>query len=121
MAADMAGFEDEKHRRWLNDDLLTATSMVDLFRHFHINDINAYTCWNTAKNARAVNYGTRIDYILADKKVRVCGGHMRQCEQLVDMNFFVDCHHMTDYTGSNHCPVVADLNTHRFASIPAER
>jgi AP endonuclease-2 len=75
-SADMPNFEDEQHRRWLNDDVLTSASMVDLFRHFHADAAKAYTCWNTKTNARATNYGTRIDYIVADKKVRICGMHL---------------------------------------------
>ena len=41
--------------------------LVDTFRYFHPSRQNAYTCWSTVTGARKTNFGTRIDYILADE------------------------------------------------------
>ena len=69
---------------------------VDTFRYFHPNQEGAFTCWSTVTGARATNYGTRIDYILADIKLT--------------RDRFHNCVIMPDVQGSDHCPVKATLN-----------
>ncbi|RKO99062.1 hypothetical protein CXG81DRAFT_15079, partial [Caulochytrium protostelioides] len=66
--------------------------LVDVFRHFHPTTRGAYTCWNTLKNARPSNYGTRIDYVLATPGL---------------LGAFADCSVDADVMGSDHCPVSA--------------
>ena len=68
--------------------------LFDTFRIFHPNEKNAYTCWNTQKRAREMNFGTRIDYILADP--HLC-------------NKITNCVIRPDVQGSDHCPVVANF------------
>lgn len=70
---------------------------VDTFRYFHPTERGAFTNWCTVTSARQTNYGTRIDYILADA-------------ELVEKEF-VDCVIRADVEGSDHCPVVATLKT----------
>ena len=70
---------------------------VDSFRYFHPSQRDAYTNWCTVTSARQTNYGTRIDYIFADK-------------ELVDKEF-LNCEILADVEGSDHCPVVATLKT----------
>ena len=69
---------------------------VDSFRYFHPNQREAFTNWSTVTSARQTNYGTRIDYIFAN-------------ESLV-LNGFTNCVIRPDIEGSDHCPVVANLN-----------
>lgn len=75
---------------------------VDSFRYFHPDQKNAFTCWSTATGARQTNYGTRIDYILAD-----------HC--LVEKTF-IDSVLLPEVEGSDHCPVMASLNCRWLAS-----
>jgi len=99
----MAGVTQEEFlqrpdRKWLHAMLVDGGGpMVDLFRNFYPDQPRAYTCWDTRTNARETNYGTRIDYVLADKA-------------LVDLgpDGFWDCRIMREVHGSDHCPVVAD-------------
>lgn len=54
-----------------------------------------YTCWNTQKNHRSINFGSRIDLIL-------CGDLFEQ-----------HCEHagvLRRLNGSDHCPIYADFN-----------
>ncbi|KAF9067492.1 Endonuclease/exonuclease/phosphatase [Rhodocollybia butyracea] len=53
-------------RRWLRA-LLEGDKkcFVDIVRKYHPEREGMFTCWNTKLSARASNYGTRIDYILA--------------------------------------------------------
>ena len=68
--------------------------LVDSFRALHPSTRGAYTCWSTTTGARATNYGTRIDYIATDSRL---------AEQLVSSGI------QPQVTGSDHCPVYADL------------
>lgn len=70
---------------------------VDVFRLFHPDQKEMYTCWNTKTRARETNYGTRIDYILSTIELSVSG--------------FVDCNIRADIQGSDHCPVEATVKT----------
>lgn len=69
---------------------------MDGFRRFHPNQTDAYTCWNTQKGARLTNFGTRIDYIFVDSKLA--------------NESLLRCDHLTNYPGSDHCPVVAEFD-----------
>ena len=76
--------------------------LVDVFRYFHKDEKNAFTCWNTKTRARETNYGTRIDYILASEKLL--------------LNELIACNIRPDISGSDHCPVEAELKTDFFQS-----
>ncbi|XP_078597869.1 DNA-(apurinic or apyrimidinic site) endonuclease 2-like [Branchiostoma floridae x Branchiostoma japonicum] len=67
---------------------------VDTFRFFHPTQRSAFTCWSTVTGARQTNYGTRIDYILANRAL---------------LNQFQDCTIMPEVEGSDHCPVRGEL------------
>ncbi|XP_056896633.1 DNA-(apurinic or apyrimidinic site) lyase 2 [Takifugu flavidus] len=69
---------------------------VDTFRYFHPTRANAFTCWSTLTGARQTNYGTRIDYIFADR-------HLAK-EQFVAADI------MPEVEGSDHCPVWGQLS-----------
>lgn len=69
---------------------------MDTFRHFHPTRANAFTCWSTLTGARQTNYGTRIDYIFADRRLA--------SEQFVGADI------MPEVEGSDHCPVWGQLS-----------
>ena len=77
---------------------------IDTFRYFHPFQRDAYTCWRTTSGARATNYGTRIDYIFADRSLATTA--------------FTDCVIRPDVDGSDHCPVTATLD---IACVPSSR
>ncbi|TQW01170.1 DNA lyase Apn2 [Cordyceps javanica] len=66
----------------------------DLCRCFHPTRMGMHTCWDTKKNTRPANVGSRIDYIL-------CSDGMK--------DWFVDCDIQEGLMGSDHCPVYATL------------
>ncbi|OIW30586.1 DNase I-like protein [Coniochaeta ligniaria NRRL 30616] len=66
----------------------------DLCRIFHRDRLGMYTCWETKKNARPGNYGSRIDYVL-------CSNGLRE--------WFEDSNIQEGLLGSDHCPVYATL------------
>ncbi|KAJ2975554.1 hypothetical protein NUW58_g8318 [Xylaria curta] len=67
----------------------------DLCRLFHPTREGMYTCWDTKKNSRPGNFGSRIDYVL-------CSDDMK--------NWFIDSNIQEGLMGSDHCPVFAVLN-----------
>lgn len=69
---------------------------VDTFRYFHPTRTNAFTCWSTLTGARQTNYGTRIDYIFADRELAK--------EQFLEADI------MPEVEGSDHCPVWGRLS-----------
>lgn len=71
-------------------------NFIDTFRHFHPTRTNAFTCWSTRTGARQTNYGTRIDYIFANR-------------WLVEKNL-LNADIMPEVDGSDHCPIWAKLN-----------
>ncbi|KAK1151419.1 DNA-(apurinic or apyrimidinic site) lyase 2 [Acipenser oxyrinchus oxyrinchus] len=68
---------------------------VDTFRYFHPSQTHAFTCWLTLTGARQTNYGTRIDYIFANRK-------------LVDSEF-LDSKILPEVEGSDHCRSCGEL------------
>ncbi|KAL2104377.1 hypothetical protein ACEWY4_001245 [Coilia grayii] len=112
-------FEDSPGRKWLNCFLFGATEeeqkcdqelyssssqkpaashggkFVDTFRFFHPSRPQAFTCWSMLTGARQTNYGTRIDYIFANRSL---------AETL-----FLGADIMPEVVGSDHCPVWGQL------------
>ncbi|CEP63091.1 DNA-(apurinic or apyrimidinic site) lyase APN2 LALA0_S07e02190g [Lachancea lanzarotensis] len=75
--------------------LATSGTLLDTTRHIQGGDrLKMYTVWNTLKNSRPINYGSRIDYIL------VSSG-MKDQIQRADI--------WPQIMGSDHCPVYADI------------
>lgn len=109
-------FEDNPGRKWLdrflfgqaengNDeeessepsqDCVPGGKFLDTFRHCHPTRTNAFTCWSTRTGARQTNYGTRIDYIFANRSI-------------VETNL-LNADIMPEVEGSDHCPIWAKLS-----------
>ncbi|KAG8166848.1 hypothetical protein KVR01_002537 [Diaporthe batatas] len=68
--------------------------MWDTTRCFHPSRQGMFTCWETKKNARPGNFGSRIDYIL-------CTAGMK--------DWFEDANIQEGLLGSDHCPVYATM------------
>ncbi|KAI0101215.1 DNase I-like protein [Daldinia grandis] len=66
----------------------------DLGRLFHPTRESMFTCWDTKKNTRPANVGSRIDYVL-------CSDSMK--------DWFIDSNIQEGLMGSDHCPVFATL------------
>lgn len=64
--------------------------MWDITRIFHPKREGMFTCWETKKNARPGNFGSRIDYILSTNGIK---------------NWFEDSNIQEGLMGSDHCPV----------------
>lgn len=67
----------------------------DLCREFHPSRTGMYTCWETKKNARPGNFGSRIDYVLCSSAIK---------------GWFVDANIQEGLLGSDHCPVYATIS-----------
>lgn len=67
----------------------------DLGRLFHQTRQGMFTCWDTKKNCRPGNFGSRIDYVLCSDKMK---------------DWFVDSNIQEGLMGSDHCPVYATIN-----------
>ncbi|KAG8129832.1 hypothetical protein E2320_016521 [Naja naja] len=97
-------FQEHPGRRWL-DGFLWETGrvsenenlFVDTFRFLNPSQDEAYTCWCNVTGSRHLNYGTRIDYILADRALALL--------ELTDAQI------MPEVLGSDHCPVQAVLKS----------
>jgi AP endonuclease-2 len=85
-----------------NNVNISTFHLIDAFRFVNPVEENAFTCWCTPMNARATNYGTRLDYVLIDLRL---GGEMD------------DCIILKDVTGSDHCPVKAIIDL-KFVKAP---
>ncbi|KAI2639303.1 DNA lyase [Xylaria nigripes] len=67
----------------------------DLGRFFHPTREGMFTCWDTKKNTRPGNFGSRIDYVLCSNDLKT---------------WFSDSNIQEGLMGSDHCPVFAVLN-----------
>ncbi|CAN5582547.1 exodeoxyribonuclease III [soil metagenome] len=91
--SDESGFLPEE-RAWF--DKFLALGFVDTYRHFHPDEKGAYTWWSQIQRARPVNRGWRIDYICVTK------GLMKAVKRAEILD---------EVQGSDHCPVMIELNT----------
>ena len=67
---DLTNFPKKPSRVWLDEFLVEGGgNFIDSFRHLFPTKEKSFTCWNTKLNARASNYGTRIDYVLLSSKL----------------------------------------------------
>ena len=92
-------FDSHPMRKWFSGFLIEH-QLVDTFRHFHPEDIK-YTCWNTYLDTRSSNCGARIDYILVSKSL---------------LSVCIDCKILDDVMGSDHCPVVLDIQDSKLTT-----
>ncbi|UKS25658.1 exodeoxyribonuclease III [Paenibacillus sp. HWE-109] len=74
---------------------LLAAGFIDTFRSLYPDRTDVYSWWSNMPGVRARNVGWRIDYFLASERLR---------PQIVDSA--IDC----DILGSDHCPVVLELD-----------
>ena len=81
-----AGFSTEERAEFRK---LLDVGFIDSFRHLH-KEVK-YTYWSNFRKSREKNKGWRIDLILVSN----------------DIIHAADC--LTDYMGSDHCPVLLDL------------
>ena len=86
-----AGFSDEERAKMTE---LLDSGFIDTFRYFYPDLTGIYSWWSYRFNARKNNAGWRIDYFLASKEL---------APRLVDAKI------LTDVFGSDHCPVVLEL------------
>lgn len=80
--------------RGLRDEGRQKPVMWDLTRCFHPGREGMNTCWDTKKNTRPANNGSRIDYIL-------CSDGLKQ--------WFSEANIQEGLMGSDHCPVFTVL------------
>ena len=85
------GFLPEE-RAWIDE--LIYHGYVDIFRHLHPNTRDAYTYWDMKTGARARNVGWRIDYFFISPDL------LKEVKQATIM---------TNFSGSDHCPIVLDI------------
>ena len=87
-----AGFSDEERGKMTE---LLSSGFVDTFRHLHPDTTGVYSWWSYRFNARANNAGWRIDYFLVSRRLqdRILAAEIR-----------------TEVTGSDHCPVILELD-----------
>ncbi len=84
------GFTNEERE---GVDNMMESGFIDAFRMFN-NENGNYTWWSHFAKARERNVGWRIDYFFVSKKLK---------------NKVISCEHLADYMGSDHCPIVLDI------------
>lgn len=87
-----SGFTDEERAKMTT---LLDSGFIDTFRFFYPETEGAYTWWSYMPKVRERNVGWRIDYFLASSRL---------APQLVDAA--IDC----NILGSDHCPVILQIN-----------
>lgn len=85
------GFTDRERAKFA--ELLKA-GFVDTYRHVHPDKIE-YSWWSYRFNARARNIGWRIDYFLVSEFAK---------------SFIKDARILTDVYGSDHAPVLLEID-----------
>lgn len=80
-------------RKWMSDFI--KSGYVDTFRHLHPDQKNHYTWWSYRMNARAKNVGWRLDYFFVSQKLE---------------SKIHKVYHRTNVHGSDHCPVILEMN-----------
>ena len=86
-----AGFTDEERNEFSK---LLNLGFIDTFRYLHPEE-KKYSYWSYRMNARKTNAGWRIDYFLVSNNLK---DKIKQSEIL------------NDVFGSDHCPVLLELN-----------
>lgn len=86
-----AGFSDEEREKMT---ILLNSGFIDTFRYFYPDTTGVYSWWSYRFNARANNAGWRIDYFIVSNKLK---------DTLKDAQIHAEIE------GSDHCPVVLDI------------
>lgn len=87
-----AGFTDEEREKF---SALLDNGFIDTYRYLHPDTTGVYSWWSYRFKAREKNAGWRIDYFLISEKLK---------EKLASAEI------LTDIYGSDHCPVMLELN-----------
>ena len=87
-----AGFTDEEREKF---SVLLENGFVDTFRYFYPDQEEIYSWWSYRFSARAKNAGWRIDYFCVSDCLK---------DRLVDAKI------LTEIMGSDHCPVLLEMN-----------
>lgn len=87
-----AGFTDQERDKF---SALLQAGFVDTFRYLYPDRENAYSWWSYRFNARSRNAGWRIDYFIVSDRLKMRIRDSRICDQV---------------QGSDHCPVVLELD-----------
>lgn len=87
-----AGFTDEERQKFT--ELLEA-GFIDTYRYFYPEQEGVYSWWSYRFRAREKNAGWRIDYFCVSEYLK---------DRLVDAGI------LTDIMGSDHCPVMLEMN-----------
>lgn len=80
-------------RAWM--DKLVSKGWIDAFRHLNPEKKDIYTYWDQKTRARDRNVGWRIDYFFVSEDLK---------------NKIVDFKTLADYYGSDHCPILLEIN-----------
>lgn len=86
-----AGFSDQEREKM---EQLLQSGFVDSFRYLYPDTTGAYSWWSYRFNARKNNAGWRIDYWLTSQRIR---------DRIQDARI------RSDIFGSDHCPVVLEI------------
>lgn len=86
-----AGFTDDERSKFT---ALLEAGFVDTFRYFYPDTEGIYSWWSYRFSARAKNAGWRIDYFCVSEGLK---------DRLTDAKI------LTDVMGSDHCPVVLEM------------
>ena len=78
----------------LHYDNYTGKGLIDTFRLIHPETPEQYTWWSYRGGARAKNVGWRIDYFLVSDSLK---------------SSIKDAFILSDYMGSDHCPIGIDI------------
>ena len=87
-----SGFLPEE-REWFRSFL--KEGFVDVFRHFYPDKSSTFTWWSYRERAREKNRGWRIDHICVSRSLK---------DRLKGVRIY------QEQMGSDHCPVVADID-----------
>lgn len=87
-----AGFSDQEREKI---KALLADGFIDTFRYFYPDKTGAYSWWSYRFNARKNNAGWRIDYFIVSESLK---------DKLVRAEI------LSDIYGSDHCPVLLEIN-----------
>lgn len=74
-------------------ETLLDTGFTDVFRHLYP-DKKSYTWWSNRLNKRSEGRGWRLDYFIASNEL---------------MPRIVDVRHLSEITGSDHCPILLEV------------
>ena len=87
-----AGFSDEEREKMTT---LLSSGFTDTFRYFYPDLTGAYSWWSYRFQARQKNAGWRIDYFIVSDRLK---------EKIVRAEI------LSDVYGSDHCPVLLELD-----------